>query len=126
MVAKTTMDDWMERYKSILEKHGVKVHLIKKYVDNVLVLVDNLKPGTRLENNALVWKRSWEKEDARNGVTAQENTMNILRSLANTIHSFLEFTSEVSTSPSSPIPCLDSQLWIGEPGNEEPWFTVGE
>ena len=125
-LAKTTMDRQIERYKAILERHGIKVHLIKKYVDDVLVLVDNIKPGTRVENNVFVWKKSWEEEDTRKGISVQENTMSILRTLANTIYSFLEFTSEVSTSPTHPIPCLDSQVWIGKSGGQEPWFTVGE
>ena len=95
-VAKTTMDDWIEKYKSILSGHGINVHLIKKYVDDVLVLVDNLRLGTRLEGTLLRWREEWEEEDARLGRSAEENTMDILRTLANQVHDFLEFTSEVS------------------------------
>ena len=62
-LSRVTMDMWIQEFRRKVESAGAKIWLLKKYVDDVLVLVDNLKPGTRLENNALVWKRSWEKED---------------------------------------------------------------
>ena len=40
------------------------------------------------------------------------------------VHQFLEFTSKVSKSKDHPIPCLDSEVRMGPPENQKPWFHV--
>ena len=46
-VARTTMDVWIQRYGLLLAKHGVTVHLLRKYVDDVLIICNNLQLGSR-------------------------------------------------------------------------------
>ena len=50
--------------------------------------------------------------------------MEDLREAANSIADFLEFTSEVSRRPESPLPVLDTQLWMdANTGSQEPWYS---
>ena len=44
-VVRATMDDWIEQFRKKLDKLGVKVHLLTKYVDDVLIVCRNAKLG---------------------------------------------------------------------------------
>ena len=41
------MDHWSVKFKARLEKLGIKLWLLSKYVDNVLVVVSNQPIGAR-------------------------------------------------------------------------------
>ena len=53
----------------------------------------------------------------------EEVTMQVLREAASSVTEFLEFTSEVSGGSGSPLPVLDTQLWIETPPqHQEAWY----
>ena len=41
-VARLTMDKWIQQFRSKLEEHGLKIKLLRKYVDDIVIVVDNL------------------------------------------------------------------------------------
>ena len=125
-VARLTMDRWIQLFRQKLEDHGLIIKLLKKYVDDVVVVVDNIKPGSRLEEGQLRYRSEWEEEDKRQGVTPDQNTMRYLNGVANSFFKFLQFTTEVSEGESKRIPVLDSMMWYGNPSSQEPWFQTGE
>ena len=43
---------------------------------------------------------------------------------ANKVNQYLNFTGEVAKE-GRPIPCLDVQLWAGEPNPDGEWFSGG-
>ena len=94
-VAKCTMDEWIAKFRKMLLENGVIVHLLVKYVDDVLVIADNIKPGSRLHQGKLVHKPEWEAEDRKKGITPSQNTMAFMMDCANSLFSFLQFTCEV-------------------------------
>ena len=53
----------------------------------------------------------------------EQVTMNVLKDVANSVMSFLRFTTEVSTGPECPIPCLDTQIWVGKPSKNGTWYS---
>ena len=49
----------------------------------------------------------------------------ILREMANSVVNFLEFTYKTSEGPDRPVPCLDTQVWFGQPDLRKAWFQNG-
>ena len=119
-LAKITMDQWIELFAERLNSAGMTTWLLKKYVDDILVITTNLKIGTRYTDGKFVHNTENEEEDLREGRTASDVTMNVLKEIANGIIPFLEFTAEVSNGKKAPVPCLDSQLWYGDIERQDP------
>ena len=126
-LARVCMDRWIRLFREKLEGYGMIVKLLKKYVDDVLIICVNLKLGSRYqkEQDCIVWSKEWELEDLRNGVSRSKNTMMVLREVADSVMSFLQFTAEVSEGREQPVPCLDTQLWYGYPDAQKEWFNGG-
>ena len=55
-VARVTMDDWTEKFRQKLDKLGIKVHMLTKYVDDVLIWVDNVRPGSRIIEDRIEYR----------------------------------------------------------------------
>ena len=91
------------------------VKLLKKYVDDVLIICVNLRLGSRYnkDQDNIVWSEEYEQEDIREGVSRSKNTIRVLREVADSVMGFLQFTAEVSEGREQPVPCLDTQLWYG-------------
>ena len=54
-MAKASMEDWIRRFQDKLEGMGLKIHLLVKYVGDVLCIVDNCKLGERFRNGRVEW-----------------------------------------------------------------------
>ena len=37
-LAKAAMEDWIEKFQDKLEKIGIKVHMVRKYVDDIMIV----------------------------------------------------------------------------------------
>ena len=107
------MDSWIAKYRERLEALGVKVWLLKKYVDDVLIVTTNLQMGARVIGDQVIVTEQSKTEDESNCRSVEEVTMNVLKGEANKIINFLEFTAEVSKGRDAPVACLDTQLWYG-------------
>ena len=101
----------------------IVVWLLKKYVDDVLVITTNLEVGTRYKDGQLTRHETDIQDDLKANRTKEEITMEVLRTVANTVLPYLEFTSEVSRGEENPVACLDSQLWFGKTKKQTPWFS---
>ena len=116
------MDIWIQCFKVLLKTLGFTIYLLKKYVDDVLLICNNLKLGTRLEEGKLVQTEESITEDKESGITREELTLETARQADETILPFLKFTGEVSQGPSKSITCLDAKLWYGEAEEQQPWY----
>ena len=124
-LSRITMDDWMCNFKKKLEDLNIKGRLSKKYVDDVDTVVHNLPSGTRYNGTHLTRNSEDVTADEEAEVSNEVTTMNVLKEVANSIHPFLKFTSEVSEGATSPVPCLDTQMLYGLPSDQKPWFSLG-
>ena len=118
------MGKFMREYKALLERHGVEVFLLRKYVDDILAATGCLQLGSRWTGRSIEVSEEDRKMDEENSRTKEAVTMECLRSMADTVIPWLKFTSEVSEGEEKPVPCLDSQLWVGPPAAGEKWFTT--
>ena len=57
-------------------------------------------------------------------MSKEKVTIGVLRKMANTVLPWLNFTSKVSEGPGKAVPCLDSQLRLGPPGEQTEWFQA--
>ena len=70
-VARTMMDIWIERYGVLLGEHGVSVHLLQKYVDDVLVVCSNLPLGSRWKGGRITQEDVDRRQDEESGRSKQ-------------------------------------------------------
>ena len=127
MVAKIVMQIWIKKFREKLERAGLEVLILRKYVDDVLIVCQMTKSGHTLSKEGIL-ERTFEtfSRDKRERVKPEERTLGILQEIANGILPFLNFTGEASIE-GNPIPVLDSQVWVGELVREGTFFnTDGE
>ena len=117
------MDLGLQMFGSTLRDNGVQVHLLKKYVDDVLLVSSLLRLGSRWNNGRIEHSEEWEKEDADAGLSQEKVTLQVFIDVANSQIKFLKFTGEVSEGSDNKIPVLDSEVWWGTPEEEKVWFS---
>ena len=121
-VARMVMGIFLRKYREVLEQQSVEVHMIRKYVDDILSVVTNLEPGSRWSEGRITRHQEDIEEDMEAGRSRESTTMEVMRSVADSIIPWLDFTAEVSEGPEKTVPCLDSQLWMGSPEPGEKWY----
>ena len=120
IVARIVMDQWILTFLSKLDEAGIKVHLIAKYVDDINLILSNLRFGSRWRGDSVVHSRELEEEDAKAGKTEDEVTMECARDAADSVVEWLTFTVDIPQYHSCKmVPILDLQVWIHHPSSEE-------
>ena len=94
-VAKVAMEKWIQALEAALVEGGLKVHLLLKYVDDILVVMETVELGARWIDKRLVYSEEVLEEDRREGRTRKEVTWRILKEVANSV-SYLNFNGEYS------------------------------
>ena len=107
------MDKWLGIFESKVKEAGIKLHLITKYVDDVLIVCTNLQLGQFWEEGELHFCPEKAEEERKKGTSRSEVTYNALKSIENSIN-FVKFTGEYSEK-NQPIPILDTEMWAGVP-----------
>ena len=110
-VAKVAMEKWIQALEAALVEGGLKVHLLLKYVDDVLVAMETVQLGARWLDGKLVYTKEALEDDRKEGRTRKEVTWKILAEVANSI-SYLNFTGEYSDGKRR-IPVLDTPETVG-------------
>ena len=149
-VCRIVMDHWkteisrmivkMDQLKAInpVTYESLEVHLLKKYVDDVLVALQGVRPGVRYDkqNKILTWSTEAEEEDKQK--TREELTMSLFCELATDVEKCLDFTwDSPERNTNGMLPVLDTQMWVGKEqrtigvpieftGGEEKGCKVGE
>ena len=114
-VAKLYMLRWDQKYLGKLKRLGVRHFLYTRYVDDTLILLEEILPGWRFQKatNKLVWSERAELEDQ--GVPGDQRTFRILSSIADSIDKDIQFEQDTpSAHENKKLPCLDLQLWVEE------------
>ena len=95
--------------------------LLTKYVDDVLIIARNVHLGCYWNGTKITWDEQILDRHIKDKMDRTELTLDIMKQIANSLCEFLEFTGEASCG-GQPIPCLDSQLWVGQPEKDGPWY----
>ena len=119
-VARVVMDRWMTLFLGKLDRAGFVLWALMKYVDDVNVVCDKLKPGWRWVEDDLRWREDWCQEDEQSGLTVEMRTMNLIREAANHMIPWLEFTQDLpELHETLKVPMLDVQVWVDHDQEEE-------
>ena len=59
----------MRAIKQILKVNNWKFYLLIKYVDDVNLICEALRKGTRYINGKLEWNEAWQTEDMIRGIS---------------------------------------------------------
>ena len=79
------MEEWIREFLRKVTAAGVDVHLLTKYVDDVLVVAGSLELGTCWSEGKLVLTEEGKAADEEAGRSRQEVTLSALRDTAKTI-----------------------------------------
>ena len=74
-IAQVVMDDWLKSFIAKLEDCGVKVWLLKKYVDDVLIVCEMLKKGAHYVGGKIEYTDVSKDEDSNR--SKPEVTLNL-------------------------------------------------
>ena len=100
-----------------LAKLGWDVMLYKRYVDDILIVVRGLQPGVRYNAQKDQLELVQEEIEGDTGVPEDRRTMEILKSVANSIDKDIRLTIDCpSLNTNQKLPCLDLQLWLDSEG----------
>ena len=110
-LASIYMSLWDKQFLSLCKKLGLKIDLYKRYVDDILFILDSLSYGWKFDK-----KRKIMVFDPLNVSTEQDPdsfTMNILLDIANTLDKNIQLTGDCpSQNQSKRLPVLDLEIWV--------------
>ena len=116
VVARIVMDDWFTRFLGAILAAGIEVHGAMKYVDDVNLILAMVDLGTRWVSGSLVHEESWRLEDESSGRTRCDVTMEAVRTAADSIVPWLDFTVDhPGLHDNGMVPILDMQVWVRHP-----------
>ena len=114
-IAQVFMIWWDSEFKLRLNEAGIVSRLIKRYVDDINLAVDELPVGTRYEDGMLLVKDEKVAEDL--SIPADRRTMAIIRQIGNSIHPSIQLETDCpSNHEDEKMPILDLKVWIQDIG----------
>lgn len=110
-IAQVFMIWWDSEFKLRLNEAGIVSRLIKRYVDDINLAVDELPVGTRYENGTLLVKEDKVSEDLL--IPADMRTMAIVKQIGNSIHPSIQLETDCpSNHGDGKMPILDLKVWV--------------
>ena len=115
MITRVAMDRWARQMGSLMEEELLIIYLIKKYVDNTQVAVENIGEGVRwcTDNKRARWTQEREDQDTTSRTKSNDRrTMDYLLGMANSIYPYIQFTGELcEDNDTGTCLMLDFQAW---------------
>ena len=116
--SRLVMTDLFQKYNNILIRSGLKIFLMKVYVDDGRQVTTIMKKGMRYsrEEEKFIWKQEAEQEDLdmeKKGEKKDEFMARLCLEAMNQINQDLTFTAEVESDfADNRLPTLDFSLWM--------------
>ena len=112
IVARIVMDYWATKFREMARENNITLYLMKKYVDDVNVLMEALGCGIRWNGEKMEWKAEWEAEDKAGSEEDDKRTMREIRKMSGSILPFIQFKEEVASEcVERKVPMLDFAVW---------------
>ena len=100
----------------------MNIHLLHKYVDDCLAVLDVMRLGVRWYKfkKVMLWSQECEDEDKETNADARINTMRQFSLMASDILSCLKFTFDCpEMTDGDGMPVLETEMWIGREQREQ-------
>ena len=68
--------------------------------------------GWRWENDKLVFRSAWRKEERDRGMTGLQKTLEVIKGMMNSVCNFLTLTMESEDDFAGELPTLDITIWV--------------
>ena len=122
-ICRIVMDRWKKKTKKMMEEKGMKIYLMEKFVDDVNVVVEGMRLGSRWndEEKRIEWSEEEERKDKEEGRKKGSVTMEVVRRMAGEEYECVKFTAECEEdNEEGRVPMLDLYVWKGkdEDGDE--------
>lgn len=119
VVARVLMDVWADLLSSKLEKNGITIYLLAKYVDDVNLANSCIPRGHSWQEIdgelRLTWTREREELDEQIGVSDSQRTMDLMKDIGDTLVHGLKLTADLPEyHPNGKCLMLDIQIWVEE------------
>ena len=82
-IARIVMEVWEQRIRKLMKENEINVYLIRKYVDDVNLILQALGYGVRWEGGRMRWREEWEEEDRQGGLPRDQLTMREIQKMSN-------------------------------------------
>lgn len=110
----------MKMFRDKMQENKVPVYLAKKYVDDVDLMLETLRVGTRWNGSSLEWRKEWEDQDILENEDDDVKTMREVRKLSDSLISFIKLKEDVPVNHvCGKIPVLDFQVWAEKDTDED-------
>ena len=104
---------WDTKYLEKLKKLGVSLQLYRRYVDDIILLMNPIRNGWRYDRNRNLLTYSKTMDN----VEDESRTMEILRQVADSIDPNIQFTTDSpSCHEDNCMPVLDLKVWTTDLG----------
>ena len=84
-LARILMDIWLQEFRKILEDNNVNVLLLKKYVDDVLLICPNLRMGSRWNGTSLIHSKEGEEQDRLENKSPEQVSLDAFIAMGNSV-----------------------------------------
>ena len=110
-LASIYMSLWDQHFLSLCKKLGLKIDLYKRYVDDILVILDSLSIGWKFDKRKKTMV--YNPEISSTEQEPDSFTMNVLLDIANTLDQNIQLTGDCpSKNQSKRLPVLDLEIWV--------------
>ena len=112
-LGKVAMNKWMKRYAELGIENELRVDMMKKYVDDVDLLMEVIRRGMRwcTKENKMRWTQEWKREDDEKNEEDDARTMREMAAMANSICKYLKFKEDYpSKNEGGKMPILDIKM----------------
>ena len=106
------MNELDRRLMKKCEENFIVVELIKRYADDIRVLMRLLKVGCRWDGKEVVWSKEAEGEDVAASKSGVQITCEVIQKVLDTLMPGLTFTTESEEEFGGWLPTLDTQLKV--------------
>ena len=108
-------------YSQKLDNLNLVIDLLERYIDDVNVVCNVIPSGIEYKDGKLKYDPEKEKRDEK--LPKDRVTMEIIKSIANSISDMIEFTVDVpSNYEEDKMPILDMKVWLNDEDEVEYMF----
>ena len=99
--------------RQVCKEENIRIQTNFRYIDDVRIFLKSINRGWRYEEGRLKFRKTWELEEKRAGVSKEQKTAGVLNQIMDNIFPFLKFEMETPEQfPNGRLPTLDFQCWL--------------
>ena len=102
-----------------MSKNKLRAKKAIRYVDDIRLIMAAIRYGWRLDGDKLVYRKCWEEEERREGISPEKKTADVMQQLMDGVFPYLKFEMETPEMFNGPLPTLDFQCWVTDKNRVE-------